>query len=92
MNWQEILTIIIPILLGLGGGLGWIYSRLDKKFDKVDQRFDNTDKRFDSILGEIREMRKDIQSLDSRVSRIEGFLVGIHPYELKVVNKEENKK
>jgi hypothetical protein len=31
MNWQEILTILGPIL----GLMGWVYHRIDKKLDKM---------------------------------------------------------
>lgn len=70
MNWQEILTIIIPII----GFLGWIYGRLDKRFERLENQ--------------INDVRKDIQSLDSRVSRIEGQLSPYH-WEPKIKQKEE---
>lgn len=73
MNIQEILTILVPTL----ALLGWVYSRIDK--------------RFDSIMNELKEMRKDIQSLDTRVSRIEGFLAGPTHWEPKIIQKEEEK-
>ena len=32
MNWQEILTILVPLF----AFLGWIYNRIDKKIDRVE--------------------------------------------------------
>lgn len=69
MNWQDILAIVVPIVTLLG----WIYHRIDKKFD--------------SIMNELREMRKDIQSLDSRISRIEGQLNPPVHFEPKIKGK-----
>jgi hypothetical protein len=63
MNWQEILTIILPLI----AFMGWVYTRIDKKFEAID-------KRFDGVFTELKEMRKDLQSLDTRVARIEGQL------------------
>ena len=37
MHWQEILTILIPLF----AFLGWIYNRIDKKFERVDKKFEN---------------------------------------------------
>lgn len=73
MNWQDALTIIIP----LAALMGWIYSRIDKKFDIMD-------KRFDSLDSDIKDLSKDIQSLNSRISRIEGQLNVPYHWEPKV--------
>jgi len=64
MNWQEIIAIVAPIM----GRLAWFYNRIDKKFECID-------KRFDGVNLELKEIRRDIQSLDTRVSRIEGHLI-----------------
>lgn len=79
MTWQDILLIIGP----LGALSSWIYYRIDKKFDRIEERFDNTDRRFDSVLGELKDMRKELQTLDSRISRIEGQLTP-HYWEPKI--------
>ncbi len=82
MNWQDILAIVIPIL----SLMGWTYNRIDKKFE-------NMQKNFESVLSELKEVRKDIQSLDRRVSHLEGFMYGRDPRfpELKIIDKKEEK-
>jgi hypothetical protein len=77
MNWQEVLTILVPIL----GMMAWVYNRIEKKFDTG----------FTELKAEIKDLRKDIQSIDSRVSRIEGHLIGMHHWEPKVIEKKEEK-
>lgn len=54
MNWQEILVILVPIL----GLLGWVYNRIEKKFETVFQ--------------ELKGIREGIHQLDMRLSRLEG--------------------
>lgn len=88
MNWQEILTLLIPIF----ALMGWTYKRIDKRFESADKRFESIDKRFDKLFDELKEMRKEIQSLDSRIARIEGHLTGMgYHWESKVVEKREEK-
>jgi len=71
MNWQEILTILIPMF----AFLGWIYSRIDKKFEKIEHT--------------INDLRKDVQAIESRVARIEGQLVPHRwDWEPKIVEKD----
>lgn len=54
MNWQEVFAIIIPII----SLMGWIYLRLDKRFEKV--------------FEELKSIRGDIHQLDMRLTRLEG--------------------
>ncbi len=75
MTWQELLMILVPSL----SALAWVYNRIDKKFDKIDktfekidQRLDTIDKKFEAVLMEIKEIRRDIQSIDVRMSLLEG--------------------
>lgn len=65
---------ILMIIAPLMSLMGWTYFRIDKKFDIV--------------MSEIKEMRKDIQSLDSRISRIEGQLTPRY-WEPKVKGEEK---
>lgn len=58
MNWQEILTILVPIL----GLLSWTYTRIDKKIDRLTDHMD----------GEFAEVKKSLHSLDMRLTRLEG--------------------
>jgi chromosome segregation ATPase len=65
MHWQDILSIVIPI----GALLAWVYNRIDKKFDQL-----RTD-----VRNDINDLRKDVQSIETRVSRIEGQLTHFEP-------------
>ena len=62
MNEHEILTIILSILIPTLSGLGWMIIRVFK------------------MTKEISEMKieilKEIRTLDSRISHIEGYLIG----------------
>ena len=78
MNWQEIFTIIVPMI----AFMGWIYSRIDKKFEQVEKRFDKIDNRLE-------RMEEKMQSLDSRVSRIEGQMNSPYHWEAKIKDKAQ---
>lgn len=88
MNWQDILTIIVP----LGAFLGWIYSRIDKRFEEIcfrtDKRFDEfssrMDKKFEENKNDIKEIKDDLKDiradlviLNTRVAIIESKLSDI---------------
>ena len=65
MNWQEVLTILVPII----AYMGWVYARIEKKADirqaTSEKRFDALEKRFDKV-------DEKLQSLDTRLTRLEG--------------------
>lgn len=56
MNWQDILAIVIP----LGAFLSWIYSRIDKKFDRFE--------------GEFKEINIKLSDIDKRLYAVETVL------------------
>lgn len=73
MEWIQVLTII-----GSLGGFGaWIWSRLDKRFDKIDQRFDK-------VENEIKELRTSL-------NRMEGAFYGKECCMLKNDENEQKK-
>ena len=82
MEIQEIITLALAVVIPMGGMFAWLCSRLDKKFDKIDTRFEHMDTRFD-------EVRKDIQTLTSRVDRLE---VRVEERTFRVVYPHEEKK
>ena len=45
MDWKEILTLLVPTF----AFLGWIYHRLDKKFDSVYKKLDSMSEDIKSI-------------------------------------------
>ncbi len=85
MDWQLILTILVPTF----AFLGWIYNRIDKKFDCVDKKFEGVYQRFDMVFDELKQLRKDMQVLDSRISRIEGQLTGVPSWEPKIRERKQ---
>jgi predicted nuclease with TOPRIM domain len=68
MNWQEILTILVPLF----ALLGWMYNRIDKRFEKMDARFDKVDARFDKVDARFDKVEEKLQKLDNRLTRLEG--------------------
>ena len=66
---MEYLNIITPICSAIVTILT-LWGLLSKKFDKIDGSFDK-------IHEELKEIRHDIRETDSRVSRIEGYLLGL---------------
>ncbi len=53
MDFQTIASIVIPIC----GFIGWMISRLDKKFDKIDSRFDK-------LEDEMKEIRTSLNRME----------------------------
>lgn len=79
MHWQDILTIVIPII----GMMTYFYNRLEKKseerfeamekrFEKVDQRFEKVDQRFEKVDQRFNQVDQQLQSIDRRLTRLEG--------------------
>jgi len=85
-NWIETITIILGTASLMGAMFKFMWDRLDKKFEAIDKRFEAIDKRFEAIdrkfeaidkkfekiFEELIEIRKDIKSIDVRLSRLEG--------------------
>lgn len=65
MNWEEILTILIPIL----GFMGWVYSRIEKKIEAGNLAIKAEVK---EIKEELKEIKKEISSVKDRLTRLEG--------------------
>ncbi len=72
MNWQDILTLLVPIL----GFMGWVYNRIEKKLEKnmqqIDARFSKVDERFNKVDERFDRIEEKLQSLDNRLTRLEG--------------------
>ena len=58
MNWQEILTILIPLF----GLMAWVYNRIDKKFEAL-----STD-----VKHEFKSVKDALHQIDMRLTRLEG--------------------
>lgn len=56
MNWEYLLQITLP----LGALAAWIWSRLDKRFDKIDSKFEKID--FDLV-----SLKVSMGKLETRV-------------------------
>lgn len=70
MNWQDILAVIIP----LGALSGWIYSRIDKRFDEIKSEMKEMRSEF---TNETKLIRNDISGLNTKVAVIESKLSDI---------------
>jgi hypothetical protein len=67
MNWQEIFTIIGSIGAIIGGGLAWMWTRIDKKFDHVDKRFEQMDKKFEQKFEQIdKKFEQRFEQIDKK--------------------------
>lgn len=74
------LTIIVSILVPMFGGFFWMISRMDKMNAEIkseikgDVNFLRTELKVDinSIKSVIQDIHKDLRSIDSRMSRLEG--------------------
>ena len=79
MNWQDVLTLLIPLL----GLMSYLYNRIEKKaedrqkqthqeFDKVHQKFEKVYQEFDKVYQEIKDVKKDTSRINERLTRLEG--------------------
>lgn len=64
MDFAQIISTSVTVIIPIGGLMAWIYTRIDKRFDFID-------KRFDSIESELKEIKSSIHSVDIRVGRLE---------------------
>ena len=55
MDWNLLLQVTLP----LGAFSAWVWSRLDKQFEKIDQRFEKIDLRFDKMDQRFDRLEKD---------------------------------
>lgn len=57
MDFAQIISTSVTVIIPIGGLMAWIYTRIDK--------------RFDSIESELKEIKSSIHSVDIRVGRLE---------------------
>ena len=69
MHWQDILAIVVPLM----ALMGWMYSRIDKKFELV--------------FKELKSIREDLYKLDMRLSRLEAKFEERGYWESRLMNK-----
>ena len=64
MDWQSIAIILVPIL----SVLGWIWSRIDRRFDKIDLKFEKIESEIKdvktSLESEIKEIRTSLNRME----------------------------
>ena len=61
MNIELVLSIVVPIFVGLA----WFYSKIDRRFDLIDKRFDKIENRIDKL-------DEKLTDIDRRLCRLEG--------------------
>lgn len=82
MDWIQIWTQIITIVVPIGSLFAWFYANIERRFEKMekqmDERFKAVDERFNKtdqkIEAEAKHLSEKISLLDTRISRIEGVL------------------
>lgn len=65
MDWNQIITTLLGVLVIVGSMFRFFWGVLEKKFDSMDRKFE-------AILLEIKEVRQDIRNIDHRLSKLEG--------------------
>lgn len=68
MDWQLIISILAP----MGAMLGWVYSRIDRRFEQVDKRFEQVDKRFDKIDERFEKVDERFEKVYEKFDKIDG--------------------
>ena len=66
MEWAQVLTIVLPVMLALVIGFFFNNARindLNNRFDDVNRRFDDVNQRFMEINQRLIEISKDINGL-----------------------------
>ena len=49
MEWSQVLTLILSILIPIAGMFGWGYSRLDSKIDNLTDKISSLDVRVGKV-------------------------------------------
>ena len=71
MAWQEILLILVPLI----SLMGWIYNRIDKKFEKFEVQLnhfkEDTDKKFEKLDARFEKLDIRFDKLSNRFDQFE---------------------
>lgn len=59
-------------LIAIGVLLWFMYSRIEKKFDKINQKFDKVDQRFDKVDLRFDKLEEKVTDIDRILCRLEG--------------------
>lgn len=76
-----LLTTMIAVIFRTG--------RVVQKIDNMDQKVDKLDRRLDKLDQKIDMIGKNVQDLNTRVSRIEGHILGISDPDIKEHKKSK---
>jgi|SRR5579885_207709 len=71
MDWTQMGANIGSMIIVVAGGIAWMWTRLDKKFDKIDERFNKFDQRFDKVDQRFDKVDQRLEKIESRVSGLE---------------------
>lgn len=72
MEWKLALEILIPLFTLMG----WIFHRINKKFEFILDEL--IDKKFEFILDELKDIRRDLRMIEVRLAKIEGRMESFH--------------
>jgi hypothetical protein len=95
MNWNDFVTIILPLAAFIGAGFAWIYNRLDKKFDKIDKKLDELSVKIDKTEAKLTakidsKLEPIIHSINDLDKRMYGIETVLHMKDCCVLKQDQN--
>lgn len=71
---ETIITGVISLVVGIGGGVATIHSRSNSRMDQIDKRIDGIELRFAEKYVPRQELANALQKMEDHMIRIENKL------------------
>jgi septal ring factor EnvC (AmiA/AmiB activator) len=71
---ETIITGVISLVVGIGGGVATIHSRSNSRMDQIDKRIDSIELRFAEKYVPRQELAAALQKMEDHMIRIENKL------------------